>query len=105
MRYWLLIAGMGVITFGIRGSVIALFGRVEIPPHLRRSLRFVPPAVLTALVTPALVRPAGAVDLSFTNTHLVAGIVAAVVAWKAKSTVLTIASGMAVLWALRALLP
>ncbi len=103
MRYWLIIPGMGVVTFIIRASVIALFGRIDVPPQLRRSLRFVPPAVLTALITPALVQPAGILDLSPTNRHLVAGTLAALVAWKTKSTLLTIVMGMAVLWVLQML--
>src|SRR2546426_787043 len=71
-------------------------------PAVRRALRFVPPAVLTALAAPAMIRPAGGVDLSLTNLHLVAGSVAALVAWKTRSALLTIAVGMAMLWALAA---
>jgi branched-subunit amino acid transport protein len=38
----------------LRLSFIALLGRVETPPFLGRALRFVPAAVLTAVVIPLL---------------------------------------------------
>lgn len=104
MSQWLSIAGMGLITFAIRASLIALVGRTDIPPAVRRSLRFVPPAVLMALAAPALVRPEGSINLSFANPYLVAGVIAALIAWKTQHTLLTIGSGLTILWALTALL-
>lgn len=99
--HWLIIIGMGVITYAIRLSMIAFFGGRTIPPVVYRALRFVPPAVLSALVAPALLRPAGPFDLSLGNTRLLAGVLAVVVAWRTKSTLLTIALGMAALWFLQ----
>ncbi len=104
MSIWLSIAGMGVITFAIRVSLIALVGRTDIPPAVWRSLRFVPPAVLMALAAPALVRPEGTIDLSLTNAYLVAGVFAALIAWKTQHTLLTIGTGLTILWALTAVL-
>ncbi len=106
MSIWLTIAGMGLITFAIRVSLIALVGRTrtDIPAAVRRSLRFVPPAVLMALAAPALVRPEGVINLSFTNAYLVAGLFAAVIAWKTQHTLLTIGTGLMILWALTAVL-
>src|SRR5206468_1237065 len=86
------------LEFALPLTFVALL----VPPAVRRALRFVPPAVLTALAAPAMLRPAGGVDLSLTNLHLVAGSVAALVAWKTRSALLTIAAGMAMLWALAA---
>lgn len=96
--------GYGVITFAIRASLIALVGRIELPPGVRRSLRFIPPAVLMALATPAFLRPERTFNLSLTNAHLVAGVLAAVIAWKTRSTLWTIGIGMASLWILTAVL-
>lgn len=104
MGPWLSIGGMGLITFAIRLSLIALVGRTDIPPAVRRSLRFVPPAVLMALAAPALVRPEGTIDLSFTNAYLVAGGLAALIAWRTQHTLLTIGTGMTILWVLTAIL-
>ena len=95
---WLTLAGMGVITFCIRLSMIGLLGDAPIPPLVRRALRFVPPAVLSAIIFPELLRPAGEFDVTFGNFRLLAGLLAALVAWRTKNVLLTIAVGMAALW-------
>lgn len=94
----------GLVTFGIRLSFIGLLGRVPLPPIVTRGLRFVPPAVLSAIIFPELLVRGGAVHLGPDNPRLLAGLVAAVVAWRTRNVVLTIAVGMAALWALQALL-
>jgi branched-subunit amino acid transport protein len=103
MNLWLLILGMGAITFAIRLSMILLLGRVEMPPLLQRALRYVPPAVLSAIVFPELLRPEGQLDVSFGNERLLAGVLAALIAWRTKSVLLTIAVGMGALWILQAI--
>ncbi len=98
---WLTIIGMGLITFALRVSFVALLGRITISQFLRRALRFVPAAVLSALVFPAIVRYGGEPDLSFGNLRLLAGIIAATVAWRTKSVLWTIVIGMVALWLLQ----
>ncbi len=95
----------GLATFAIRLSFIAALGKVEVPPLLTRALRFVPAAVLSAIVAQELMVRDGAVDLSPANPRLLAGVLAAAVALKTRSVAWTIASGMAALWALQAVLP
>ena len=103
MNLWLLILFGGLITFGIRLSFIALFGRVEMPPALTRALRFVPPAVLSAIIAPALFAPDGALNLSLANNRLLAGVLAILVAWRSKNVVLTLVFGLIALWLFQAL--
>jgi branched-subunit amino acid transport protein len=98
------LAAAGLVTFGIRLSFIALLGKVELPRVLTRALRFVPPAVLSAIIFPELLVRDGALALYPGNARLVAGLVAAFVAWRTRNVVLTIAVGMAALWAAQALL-
>jgi branched-subunit amino acid transport protein len=100
-QLWLTMFIAGLITYGMRLSFIYLFGRYEIPELLRRMLRFVPPAVLTAIIFPEILINAGKVDVSLGNARLLAGLVAIVVAWRTKSALLTIVVGMAVLWLLQ----
>ncbi len=95
---WLTIIAMGLITYGLRVSMIILFGRVAMPEVLRRALRFVPPAVLAAIVLPELLLPGGTFALPPSNTRLVAGVVAAAVAWRTRNVFLTIGIGMVLLW-------
>lgn len=103
MNYWLIILAMGVVTFGIRLLPIVLLGRIEIPLVVQRALRFVPPAVLSAIVAPELLMPGGQVDISLGNARLIAGVLATVVAWRTKNVLLTIAVGMIALWVLSAI--
>ncbi len=92
----------GLLTFGTRLSFIALLGRVETPDLLRRALRYVPPAVLSAIILPELVVRQGAVDLSLHNHRLLAGVAAALVALRTRNVLLTIGAGMVALWVLQA---
>lgn len=102
MNLWLTMIAIGLATFTIRLSFISLFGAMEIPDLVRRALRFVPPAVLTAIIIPELLMPTGTINLSPGNDRLVAGLLAAVVAWRTKNVVLTILAGMLILYLLQA---
>jgi branched-subunit amino acid transport protein len=94
---WLTIAALAAVTYGNRSSFVLLAGRIELPHTVRRALRYVPPAVLTALVVPALILPTGDVALSLDNHRLWAGIIAAVVAWCTRNMLFTLITGMAAL--------
>jgi branched-subunit amino acid transport protein len=104
MTTWLLLLGMGLITYALRLSMIAALGRIQVPDVVQRGLRFVPPAVLTAIILPELLRPSGAYDITLGNVRLLAGILAILVAWRSRNALLTIAVGMAAFWVLGALL-
>ncbi|MBP6015512.1 MAG: AzlD domain-containing protein [Candidatus Promineofilum sp.] len=101
----LAILGMGVITFLIRLSPFLLPERVMLPPWLLRALRYVPAAVLSAIILPELLLPAGTLDLSLGNERLLAGLVAAVVAWRTRNVFVIVALGMIVLWLLQSYWP
>jgi branched-subunit amino acid transport protein len=100
---WLTILGAGAVTFALRLSFIALLGRIQIPPPLGQALRFVPAAVLTAVVIPLLFYENGALDVSLGNERLLAGLVAALIAWRTRSVLFTLSGGMATLWTLQAI--
>jgi branched-subunit amino acid transport protein len=104
MNLWITIILMGVVTYGLRLSLIALLGRFEVPPLISRGLRFVPPAVLSAIILPELVQPAGQLNLSLGNIRLLAGLLAVLVAWRTRNVLLTVSAGMVGLWILLSLL-
>ncbi len=89
---WLILIGGGLLTFGIRLSFIAAFGRWQPPKLLTRALRYVPPAVLSAIILPEMLMKDG--QVSAFNPRLVAGLLAMGVAWRTKNTFLTIVVGM-----------
>lgn len=98
---WLTIFAAGLLTYATRLSFILLFGKIEMPVWLHQALRYVPPAVLTAIVFPELLLKDSSMYLSPGNDRLIAGIIAILVAWRRKNLVLTILAGMAALWILQ----
>jgi branched-subunit amino acid transport protein len=96
-----LIGGMLLVTYATRYTMIALLGRVSLSRPARRWLEFVPAAVFTALIVPAIVSPRGHVDLSPGNHHLWAGLICALVGWRTRHTLWTIVAGLVAFWLLR----
>jgi branched-subunit amino acid transport protein len=94
MNIWLVLLLGGLITFGMRFSLIYLFGRFNVPEALRKALYYVPPAVLSAIIFPELFIRNETVDLSLDNHRLMAGLVAILAAWFTKSIFITILAGM-----------
>lgn len=99
------ILGMGLITYALRLSLFLLPEKVMLPPWLLRALRYVPAAVLSAIILPELLLPAGTLDISLANDRLLAGIVAIIVAWRVRNVFVVVAAGMIVLWLLQAYSP
>jgi branched-subunit amino acid transport protein len=97
MNIWLVMLVGGLLTFATRLSFILLLHRIRVPEWFRRGLRFVPVAVLSAILLPELTRPDGTLFLSWRNPQLLAGAVAILVAWRTKNVILTIIAGMAAL--------
>jgi branched-subunit amino acid transport protein len=99
-----MIVGMALVTIAVRYPVLALVGKIELPKPVFRALRFVPPAVLAAIILPGLLYRDDQVYIAADNSYLVAGVVAALVAWRSKNLLLTIVLGMLALWGWRGLL-
>jgi branched-subunit amino acid transport protein len=104
MNFWLVMLIAGLLTFATRLSFIFLLDRIRVPDWFRRGLRFVPVAVLSAIILPELTSPNGDLFLSWRNPQLLAGMVAILVAWRTKNIILTIAAGMAALLILQLVL-
>jgi branched-subunit amino acid transport protein len=104
MTRWLIIAGMGGVTYAIRVSMLVFLRHDALPPQLRNALRYVTPAVLAAIIAPAVLYRGEGGDFSATlaNDRLVAAVVAAAIAWLTRNVWVTIAAGMTALWLLTA---
>ena len=85
MTLWATLLGMTAVTFVLRASFLLLPPGVEIPRLLRRALRYVPAAVLTAIWAP---------EVLVQNEQLPAGVVAIAVAWRWRMTFATIIAGL-----------
>ena len=90
MTVWLTVIGMALVTYALRASFMVLPPHIETPPLLRRALRYVPAAVLTAIWAPEIVLSPG-------YEQLAAGAVAIAVAWRWRVTFATIVAGLAAL--------
>lgn len=103
LTIWGLIIALGIGTFATRLSFFALFAKAEPPAWMRAVLQYVPAAVLAAIIAPLLFKEGGG-DLPVPDlARSVAAIVAFVVAYRTRSTLLTVAVGMVVLWILQLL--
>jgi branched-subunit amino acid transport protein len=94
-EFWL-ISGMAIVTFAIRYPVLALSGRFKLSDRFLQILRYVPPAVLTAIVVPAVLMPENQLWLSYTNARLVGASAAVAIGVWRQNLLLTIVVGMAV---------
>lgn len=88
------IAGVG--TYLMRVSLIALLGRVTIPPLGERALKLVAPTVLATIAAQGVFTVDGA--LRPLDIRHGAALVAFLIAWWTKSIAWTLVGGMAALW-------
>lgn len=100
---WLIILSFGAATYAMRGAFFFGARTVQRSTDAPRWLRFVPPAVLAALVAPALVFGGNPLAPG-TLSHLLAAGLAALVAWRFQNVLWTVATGMVALWLFQALL-
>ncbi len=101
----LVIVIIGVGTYLTRLSFIGALGTRAMPEWAIQPLRYVAPAVLAALVVPAIALRDGALDLGpATNPRVLAALLAAIVAWRTKNVAAVIVVGMGALWILQAVL-
>jgi len=96
-----LIVGMVLVTVIVRFPVLLLAGRLRLPPALKRALRYVPVAVLSAISVPILLLSEGKLAVTPTNEYLVAGLLAIVIAAVSRHLLMTIIAGMAIFIVLR----
>ncbi len=94
MTELLLIPGMFLVTFSVRYLLFGVAGKVRFSPWLTSALSFVPPAVLTAIIVPALLLPRGELWLQADNPWLLSGIFAALVSFWRRDLLTTIVTGM-----------
>ena len=107
MEHLYMIAGMAGVTFFIRYSLLPLSGRIHFSEGLQRALGYVPPAVLTAIIVPAVMMPGGQdLQISWSNPYLIGAVLTAVIGLVGKNLLVTIVGGMGVFlccqWVLKA---
>lgn len=89
-----LIIGMMLAAFLARYPALALVGRVRLPERVLRGLRFVPVAMLSAIIAPELLIRDNNPALTFANAYLIGDLVALLVAWRWGNLLAAILAGM-----------
>ena len=84
-------------------SARSRFANRNLPPLLARTLKFVPAAMLTALVVPMVAAAPSLASGIQIDARLPAAAIATVVAYRFRSTIATLVTGMAALWGIRTL--
>jgi branched-subunit amino acid transport protein len=97
-----LVVIVGAITYAMRAGVILALADRELPPIVARALRFVAPAVLSALVISLIANPASP-RVGITGPELAGLAVAGPVAWASRNLLVTVGAGMVTFWTLLAL--
>ena len=96
---WLVMILGGIFTFGTRFVMLSGWVAYGLPRWLIDALAFVPIAVLTAILVPAvLIDPATQQIVVTGNARIVAAVVATIIALLTRNVIATISSGLATLW-------
>ncbi len=97
--------GMLAVTYIPRVLPVWLFSSKSLPPLVIAWLRFVPVAVLAAMLLPSLVITENLLDFTWSNLFLWAAIPTFIVAWKTRSLFGSVITGMAVVAVVRLIWP
>ena len=96
---WLVMICGGIFTFGMRFVMLTKWVANGLPRWAIDALAFVPIAVLTAILVPAvLIHPSTQQIIVLENVRFFAAVVATIVALMTRNVIATISSGLASLW-------
>ena len=99
---WLVMILGGIFTFSTRFVMLSGWVAHSLPRWLVDALFFVPIAVLTAILVPAVLIDAATQQITVMgNTRVVAAVVAAIIALLTRNVIATIGSGLVTLWFLQ----
>ena len=103
LEMWLVVIGMGLITFGLRIGSLLLGSRLPQTEALRDFLRYVPIAVLSGIIAIELLASQGHPELSLgTLPRLAGGLVSIAIAWRTRKVLPAVIGGMLVFWLVQA---
>ena len=92
------VLSVGMITYVSRAGLIVFLADRPLPPNITRALRYVGPAVLSALTVNLIAGGDGVGGVEF--VEVAALVVAVVVAATARNLIAALAAGMTTLWLL-----
>jgi branched-subunit amino acid transport protein len=90
----LIILGMAVVTYLPRMLPLVILSKVKLPAVFIKWLKYIPQAVLSALLLPGILTSGGRLDLSLDNHALIAAIPCFIVAILWKNLFVTVVAGV-----------
>lgn len=95
------VVAVGLITYASRAGLIVFLADRQVPAEVTRALRYVGPAVLSALTVNLIAGGDGIDGVEFAEVAAVT--VGVVVAWWRRNLIASLLAGMATLWIVLAL--
>lgn len=89
-----IILGAGLATYFTRFPMMLLSNNKEISPKLSQFMSFIAPAVLTALIVPAIFLKEGKFAVSLNNPYIIASGITVLVAYVTKKMLITVLTGI-----------
>ena len=97
---WTIMIVTGLLTFAMRFIMLSVVAPRKLPTAFKDALGFVPIAVLTAIIVPAVLVGEDDSIMLLDNARLPATIIAIFVALVSRSVVMTISAGLGTIWLL-----
>ena len=100
MKIWILIIGMGIVTYLPRMMPLLIFSKKKLPPWLESWLKYIPVGIFSALVFPDIFIRNQMFCMTINNIELIASILVFAVAFKTRSLGLSVIVGIISYWVL-----
>ena len=97
---WMVMIVCGLLTFSMRFVMFSDLAPKQLPGWLEEALGFVPVAVLTAIIVPAVIVSSDGGLMLAGNSRLPAALIAVTAALVTRSVLVTIGSGLSSMWVL-----
>lgn len=92
---------MSIVTYIPRMVPLVLLSKIQLPPLFLKWLKYIPVAVLSALLFPGIMLPGGSLAFGLDNKSLLASIPCFAVAAKTKNLFLTVLVGIVCMFLLQ----
>lgn len=100
MKIWILIIGMGIVTYLPRMMPLLIFSKKNIPPWLESWLKFIPVGIFSALVFPNIFIRNQMFSMTINNIELISSILVFAIAFRTRSLGLSVVVGIISYWIL-----
>ena len=88
---------MGIVTYFTRVFFFLGIKDDGMPKFVLRALKFVPVAVLSAIVAPLILAPEGRLALTYDSPYFIAGLATFAIAYLSKNLIVTVFGGIGII--------